>query len=132
MSRNAKCLPQSDRLEQTSGSRRLSAYVRRGLMRYQEAADYLGIAKGTLANWVSLGIGPRSVKIGSMRLFRQEDLDLFIEEKLFETERFEKRRRRQRGRGALVLSCQHPDLFLFSVMALALAAFLFTRVIGFQ
>ncbi|MCP1231897.1 helix-turn-helix domain-containing protein [Acetobacter indonesiensis] len=101
-------------------------------MRYQEAADYLGIAKGTLANWVSQRIGPRSVKIGSMRLFRQEDLDLFIEEKLFETERFEKRRRRQRGRGALVLSCPHPDLFLFSVMALALAAFLFTRVIGFQ
>lgn len=132
MSRNAKYLPQSDRLEQTSGSRRLSAYVRRGLMRYQEAADYLGIAKGTLANWVSLRIGPRSIKIGSMRLFRPEDLELFIEEKLFETERFEKRRRRQRGRGAQVLTCPHPDLFLFSVMALALAAFLFTCVIGFQ
>lgn len=100
-------------------------------MRYQEAADYLGIAKGTLANWVSQRIGPRSIKIGSMRLFRQEDLDRFIEEKLFETERFEKRRRRQRGRGALVLTCQHPDLFLFSVMALALAAFLFTSIIGF-
>lgn len=132
MSRNAKRLPQQDSLEPASASQRISAYVRRGLMRYQEAADYLGIAKGTLANWVSQRIGPRSVKIGSMRLFRQEDLDLFIEEKLFETERFEKRRRRQRGRGALVLSCPHPDLFLFSVMALALAAFLFTRVIGFQ
>ena len=101
-------------------------------MRYQEAAAYLGIARGTLANWVSQRIGPRSVKIGSMRLFRQEDLDRFIEEKLAETERFEKRRRRQRGRGALVLTCPHPDLFLFSVMALALVAFLFTSVIGFQ
>ncbi|ASC07191.1 hypothetical protein NBRC3279_2561 [Acetobacter pasteurianus NBRC 3279] len=126
MSRNAKCLSQLDSLEQKSGSQRISAYVRRGLMRYQEAADYLGIAKGTLANWVSQRIGPRSIKIGSMRLFRQEDLDVFIEEKLFETERFEKRRRRQRGRGALVLTCQHPDLFLFSVLVLALAVFIFT------
>ncbi|NHO58423.1 helix-turn-helix domain-containing protein, partial [Acetobacter lambici] len=126
MSRNAKCLSQPDSLEQKSGSQRISAYVRRGLMRYQEAADYLGIAKGTLANWVSQRIGPRSIKIGSMRLFRQEDLDVFIEEKLFETERFEKRRRRQRGRGALVLTCQHPDLFLFSVLVLALAVFIFT------
>ncbi|CEF41900.1 hypothetical protein ASN_2619 [Acetobacter senegalensis] len=132
MSRNAQRLPQPDRLEQTSGSQRISAYVRRGLMRYQEAADYLGIAKGTLANWVSLRVGPRSIKIGSMRLFRQEDLDRFIEEKLFETERFEKRRRRQRGRGALVLTCPYPDLFLFSVMALALAVFLFTSVVSFQ
>lgn len=95
-------------------------------MRYQEAAEYLGIAKGTLANWVSQRIGPRSIKIGSMRLFRQEDLDVFIAEKLAETERFEKRRRRQRGRAELVLACPHPDLFLFSVMALALAAFIFT------
>lgn len=95
-------------------------------MRYQEAADYLGIAKGTLANWVSQRIGPRSIKIGSMRLFRQEDLDVFVEEKLFETERFEKRRRHQRGRGALVLTCPHPDLFLFSVLVLALAVFIFT------
>lgn len=126
MSRNAKCLSQPDSLEQKSGSQRISAYVRRRLMRYQEAADYLGIAKGTLANWVSQRIGPRSIKIGSMRLFRQEDLDVFIEEKLFETERFEKRRRRQRGRGALVLTCQHPDLFLFSVLVLALAVFIFT------
>lgn len=126
MSRNAKCLSQPDSLEQKSGSQRISAYVRRGLMRYQEAADYLGIAKGTLANWVSQRIGPRSIKIGSMRLFRQEDLDVFIEEKLFETERFEKRRRRRRGRGALVLTCPHPDLFLFSVLVLALAVFIFT------
>jgi len=50
-------------------------------------------------------------------LFCQEDLDFFIEEKLVETEQPEKRRRRQCGRGAL---------------ALALAAFIFTGVIGFQ
>lgn len=131
MSRNAKRLPPSDSLEQTSGSQRISAYVRRGLMRYEEAADYLGIAKGTLANWVSQRIGPRSIKIRSMRFFRQEDLDVFIEEKLAETERFEKRRRRQRGQGALVLTSRHPDLFLFFVMTLALAVFLFTSVIGF-
>ncbi|GAA10015.1 hypothetical protein ATPR_3019 [Acetobacter tropicalis NBRC 101654] len=65
-------------------------------------------------------------------MFCQEDLDSFIEEKLVETEQLEKRRRRQCGRGALVLTCLHPDLFLFCVLALALAAFIFTGVIGFQ
>ncbi|MFT9090132.1 MAG: helix-turn-helix domain-containing protein [Gluconacetobacter sp.] len=94
------------------------------MMRYAAAAEYLGIAKGTLANRISARTGPRSVKMGRSRMFRQQDLDDFIVEKLIETERLEKRRARRRGRAAMVITCASPDLFLISIMMIAGAVLL--------
>ncbi|BCI68796.1 hypothetical protein AAJCM20276_34200 [Acetobacter aceti] len=93
-------------------------------MRYAAAAEYLGMAKGTLANSISARTGPRSVKMGRSRMFRQEDLDDFIEEKLIETERLEKRRAKRRGRAVMVITCANPDLFLISTLMIAGAVLL--------
>lgn len=50
------------------------------LLNMQEAADYLGIGKSTLANWLSKKTQKIvSVKIGSLRKFKVGDLDNFIE-----------------------------------------------------
>lgn len=69
----------------------------RGLLRYPAAAEYIGLAEGTLRNQVDK-LGIRSVKIGRARCFRIVDLDDFIERKLCETElKIQRRRRRSRG-----------------------------------
>nr|WP_317215671.1 helix-turn-helix domain-containing protein [Gluconobacter sp. GP1] len=66
----------------------------RGLLRYPAAADYIGLAEGTLRNQVDT-LGIRSIKIGRRRCFRIEDLDDFIERKLYETELMGRRKRRR-------------------------------------
>lgn len=101
------------------------------MMTYDAAAEYLGIAKGTLANSISARTGPRSVKMGRSRRFRQQDLDDYIEEKLIETERLEKRRAKRRGKAAVVITCANPDLFLISIMMFAgVVLFLFSFAHG--
>lgn len=52
---------------------------RDGLMRIEEAAEYLGFAKQTLRNWVSDGRIPY-VKIGRSVRFRRSELDEWVEE----------------------------------------------------
>ncbi len=82
-----------------------------GLLRYPEAAAYIGLAEGTLRNQhEALGI----------RCFRIEDLDDFIARKILETERKQLPKKR-RGRGeSLVFS---PDFsFWIVIVALLLMA----------
>jgi len=47
----------------------------------KEAADYLGLAPLTLANWRSRGIGPAFLKLGEERtdriIYRRRDLELW-------------------------------------------------------
>ncbi len=51
-----------------------------GLMTRAAAADYLGIAKGTLANWQSTGFRKLPfLKLGRHIRYRQHDLDAWIE-----------------------------------------------------
>lgn len=84
----------------------------RGLLRYPEAAAYIGLAEGTLRNQHET-LGIRSVKIGRARCFPVAALDDFIERKLLETERNHFRKNR-RGRGeSAVLS---PDFSFWLVM----------------
>ena len=48
----------------------------------QEAADYLGLKKGTLEVWAVTGKGPRFLKMGRAVRYRKADLDTFMEESL--------------------------------------------------
>lgn len=41
----------------------------------KQAAEYLGVAKQTLANWRNLGKGPNYVKLDTAVLYRVQDLD---------------------------------------------------------
>ncbi len=47
------------------------------LTRWQ-AAKFLGVAHGTIANWKSLGIGPAHMKVGGRVFYRLEDLEAFV------------------------------------------------------
>lgn len=51
-----------------------------GLMDRQEAAEYLGVAPGTLANWQSTQLRQvPCVKLGRVVRYRQGDLDRWID-----------------------------------------------------
>jgi len=46
----------------------------------REAALAFGVAPGTLANWMSCGVGPRAYKVrGKKILYRLEDLEIFFQ-----------------------------------------------------
>lgn len=45
-----------------------------------DAAEYLGLAPSTLADWQRRGLGPASVKVGGRRFYRKEALNAFIAE----------------------------------------------------
>jgi excisionase family DNA binding protein len=49
------------------------------LLSVEEAAERLGIKRGTLYHWIPDG-KIKYVKIGRMRRFRESDIDAFIEE----------------------------------------------------
>jgi hypothetical protein len=49
-----------------------------GLMDRKNAAEYLGHAGKTLAQWAIQGKGPRSVKVGGRVFYFRTDLDEFI------------------------------------------------------
>jgi excisionase family DNA binding protein len=57
----------------------LATVTRPGLLSVVEAAQYLGISKGTLYNWMSMR-RIEYVKVGRRTVFRQAALDRFINE----------------------------------------------------
>jgi Helix-turn-helix domain len=57
---------------------RHSAAFKRRLFDPEEAADYLRVAKQTLARWRCYGLGPRFVRIGGRIFYDPADLDTFI------------------------------------------------------
>lgn len=50
-----------------------------GRLSRTHAAKYLGVAPQTLANWRSLGRGPKHMKLGGRVFYRLADLEAFIE-----------------------------------------------------
>ena len=50
-----------------------------GRLTRSHAANYLGVASQTLANWHSLGRGPKSIKLGGKVFYRLADLQTFID-----------------------------------------------------
>lgn len=44
----------------------------------KEAADFLGFAASTLANWALKGYGPPSFKVGGRRFYWLADLERFV------------------------------------------------------
>lgn len=48
------------------------------MLREKQAASFLGVAPKTLANWRSLGKGPKFCRLGRAIAYRQEDLDVFV------------------------------------------------------
>jgi excisionase family DNA binding protein len=53
------------------------AVTRRGLLSVEEAAEYLGIAVGTLRNWISMK-QIEHVKVGRLTRISQGTLDKYI------------------------------------------------------
>ena len=57
------------------------------LLSINEAAEYLGVKPNTIAVWLSTKRYPlKSVKLGRLRKFRQEDLDEFIAQAMEDTQ----------------------------------------------
>jgi predicted DNA-binding transcriptional regulator AlpA len=54
------------------------------LLKTTEAAYYVGLNEGSLANMRSRGVGPAWVKLGSSVRYRQQDLDAWISANLVE------------------------------------------------
>lgn len=48
-----------------------------GRLSRADAAKFLGIAAGTLANWETHGSGPRSVRVGGRIFYYKADLEAF-------------------------------------------------------
>lgn len=48
-------------------------------LRANEAAQYMKISGGTLAEWRVKGFGPRYSKIGRVVVYRRVDLDAYVE-----------------------------------------------------
>lgn len=53
----------------------------RRLLRSSEAAQYLGVAEQTLANWRYLGKGPRFFRVGQLVKYDERDLDGWLDER---------------------------------------------------
>jgi len=51
-----------------------------GRLSRSHAARYLGVAEQTLANWRSLGRGPKSFRLGGRVFYRLVDLEAFVDE----------------------------------------------------
>ncbi|MFT8717904.1 helix-turn-helix transcriptional regulator [Acetobacter sp.] len=57
--------------------------LRPAVLKYDQAATYLGISPGRLRNLMWLGIGPRKISYGKRDVrFRVQDLNEFIESKV--------------------------------------------------
>ncbi|SHN71577.1 helix-turn-helix transcriptional regulator [Desulfovibrio litoralis] len=50
-----------------------------------EAAEYLGVKRGTMEVWRSLGKGPRFSKLGTRVVYEIQDLDSFVSDRKVET-----------------------------------------------
>ncbi|MDR1457514.1 MAG: helix-turn-helix domain-containing protein [Puniceicoccales bacterium] len=64
-----------------------SSNSRHKLLNVEEAAEFLGIKKSTLTHWLSAKIYPglKSIKLGGLRRFREQDLIEFIESRVCTT-----------------------------------------------
>ena len=56
------------------------------LLNSEQAANYLGLATQTLANWRFLNKGPAYLCIGRRRMYQLEDLDNFKQRNRIEPE----------------------------------------------
>ena len=56
-----------------------------GVLTEEQAAQYLGLAPGTLRNWRVMGRGPQYVRLGRRVGYRVEDLQAWAEERLVES-----------------------------------------------
>lgn len=68
------------------------------LLAADQAGTYLHVHPRTLANWRVLGKGPRYVRAGSRALYRQSDLDAWLDAHTFEHMADERARRTEAGR----------------------------------
>lgn len=68
--------------KKTEPSGRVDAATRVALTT-REAASYLGLATSTLNKWRCHGGGPRFLKLGRAVRYRQEELDRFLETRMF-------------------------------------------------
>lgn len=60
-----------------------SAVCLRIALTTREAAGYLGLATSTLNKWRCHGGGPQFLKLGRAVRYRQDDLDRFLETRIF-------------------------------------------------
>lgn len=52
----------------------------------EAAAEYLGTAESTLANWRSAGRGPKYLKLGAKVYYRLADLDSWMQSRVRDPE----------------------------------------------
>ena len=50
------------------------------LMDKKQVAEQLNISVKTLDNWVAKDRGPKSIRLGKLVRFREEDVELFVNE----------------------------------------------------
>lgn len=51
----------------------------------REAAKYLGLSMSTLNKWRCYGFGPKYLKLGRAVRYRQEELDRYLEGRLYQS-----------------------------------------------
>ena len=51
----------------------------------REAARYLGLSISTLNKWRCYGFGPKYLKLGRAVRYRQEELDRYLEDQLYQS-----------------------------------------------
>lgn len=57
-----------------------------GRMTSKDTAFYIGLSDGTLANWRTLGKGPKFTKIGGRIYYYKSEIDCWLQEKgIFQT-----------------------------------------------
>jgi len=56
-----------------------------GRLSRTDAAKFLGLSSKTLANWLSRGLGPKSIRVGGRRFYFLDDLMGFITESTHRT-----------------------------------------------
>jgi Helix-turn-helix domain len=72
------------------------------LLTAEQAGAYLHVNPRTLANWRVLGRGPRYVRSGSRALYRQADIDAWLDAHTFEHMADERQRRERQTAGGEV------------------------------
>ncbi len=88
-----------------SATDRLHPHPQSPLLSPDAAGAYIHVHRRTLANWRVLGRGPRYCRIGRQPLYRQADLDAWIEAHAFDhttAERIGQHNHRPHG-------VEHPD-----------------------
>jgi hypothetical protein len=67
--------------------------IRSPLLFAEQAGSYLQVHPRTLANWRVLGKGPRYIRSGNRALYRQADLDVWLDQHTFQHMADERARR---------------------------------------